>query len=284
MIDLHLHTKASDGELTPSELVKMAYDAGINTIAVTDHDTVRGIEEALEAGSKYNVNIIPGIEISTSYPDVQSEIHLIGLFINHKNETLKESLNTLSIYRKNRNMKLLERFNEINIKIDCDILFDNGSKSIETVGKPDFARALLLQNFTNSDTESYGKYLDDKTGLVRVKKEHLIIKDAICMIHNAGGIAILAHPFHISKNFNELNNIVSNLTDDGLDGIEVFYNNYDRKQVKTLKTIARNHGLIKSGGSDLHFVNSSRGSRIGFYGVKKNIPDSILKEMPFKAT
>ncbi len=280
MIDLHLHSSASDGELTPSRLVEEAAAAGVTTMALTDHDTISGVDEAIKAGKKLSVTVIPGIEISTSHKDVRGEIHLIGLFIDHTDNYFLEKLKILSVYRKIRNEELIKNFHNLSIELDADILFDNGKKNTSTIGKPDFARTLLAQNFIHNEGEAYGKYLDDKTGLAYVEKAHLNLPDAIQIIHKARGIAILAHPFHITNNYDSLLNIISEMTENGLDGIEVFYNNYNRKQIKSLKNIAKHCSLIKSGGSDLHYLNSSRGSKLGFYGVKKNIPDSLLDDMP----
>lgn len=281
MIDLHMHTTASDGTLSPPELVNFAHRSHLTAIAITDHDTVNGIPEARKQAAEYGLEIIPGVEISTFHLLAESEIHLLGLFIDPKNPLLLQKLSILAEYRKNRNTLFLEHFHEIGIELDPEILFhtDTCSKTLETLGKPDFARALYKAGIVKREGEAYGKYLNDKTGLVKAVKQKIEIKEAIEIIHQADGLAILAHPFHITKNYDELFRLIQKLAVEGLDGMEVFYHNYDRKQVKNLKKIANMFHLLKSGGSDFHGVNSYRNTKIGFYGIKRNIPDDILEKM-----
>lgn len=281
MIDLHTHTTASDGVLTPTQIIEQAANNNITTLAITDHDTVNGIAEGLEAAEKFNITLIPGIEISTKADLFADEIHLVGLFIDTQNQDLLQTLELLHNYRENRNKKIIEKLKDIGIEIPEELLFNTSSrtKTISTLGKPDFAKALYKIGAVKHEAEAFGKFLNDKNGLAGVSKERIDLEDAISLIHKANGLAILAHPFHITKNYNELYSLVEKYTQCGLDGIEVYYNNYNRKQIKNLKKLAEHFGLLKSGGSDFHFAGGYRQARLGFFGEKKNIPDDILKDI-----
>lgn len=281
MLDLHTHTTASDGVLTPTQLIEQAAENNIGTIAITDHDTVSGIAEGLKAAEKFNIMLIPGIEISTKADSFDEEIHLVGLFINPQNPELLHELELLKTFREKRNRKIIERLKEIGIEIPEELLLNMSSrpKTIATLGKPDFAKALYKIGAVKHEAEAFGKFLNDKNGLAGVQKERIELGDAISLIHKAGGLAILAHPFHITKNYTELYTLVEKYAGQGLDGMEVYYNNYNRKQIKNLKKLAEHFGLLKSGGSDFHFAGGYRQARLGFFGEKKNIPDDILKEI-----
>lgn len=281
MLDLHTHTTASDGVLTPTQLIERAAENNIMTIAITDHDTVCGIAEGVEAAQKVGVTLIPGIEISTKADSFTGEIHLVGLFINPQNPELLQKLELLKTFREERNNKIIEKLKEIGIEIPKELLLNMSSrpKTIATLGKPDFAKALCKIGAVKHETEAFSKFLNDKNGLTGVSKERLELSDAISLIHNADGLAILAHPFHITKNYTELYALVEKYAELGLDGMEVYYNNYNRKEIKNLKKLAEQFGLLKSGGSDFHFAGGYRQARLGFFGEKKNIPDDILKEM-----
>lgn len=281
MLDLHTHTTASDGVLMPAQLIEQAAKNNISTIAITDHDTVSGIAEGFEAAKKFDVTLIPGIEISTKVDSFAEEVHLVGLFIDPQNPQLLHEIERLKTFREERNKKIIMRLKEIGIEIPQDILLNMSSrpKTVATLGKPDFAKALYKVGAVKHEAEAFGKFLNDKNGLAGVQKERIELSDAISVIHKAGGLAVLAHPFHITKNYTELYALVEKYTGLGLDGMEVYYNNYNRKQVKILKKLAEHFGLLKSGGSDFHFAGGYRQARLGFFGEKKNIPDDILKEM-----
>ena len=277
MIDLHCHTTASDGGLTPGELIEKAYKEGLSTIAITDHDTVSGIEEAVGSAENLQIEVIPGIELSSSFNNYITEIHILGLFIDWKNSFLQETLENLRQYRYNRNVKLIQNLESAGIKISPDEL----SKSLETAGKPNFGTALTKKGYAKNQAEAMKKFLSDKNGIAKTQKERLSIEDAIDVIHEAGGLAVLAHPHLIKKELGSVSALyefVEKIKKLGLDGIEVFYHGYNKKMVKDLKRIARNTGLFASGGSDYHHM-SFRNSRLGFYGPKKNIPGDLVEKM-----
>lgn len=278
MTELHSHTTASDGMLTPRELITKAHNENIKTIAITDHDTVEGLKEGRKVAEEYNMNFINGIELSCDYKDINKEFHIIGLFIDSKSSELITLINKVTKYREKRNTELLNNLKKINITITDDEIKKTG-KTIAHMGKPDFARLITQKGATKNLYEAYKKFLDDENGIIKVKKERIDTSECIKTIHNSNGIAVLAHPFTITKDKNTIISIINELKEQNLDGIEVFYNGYDKKQVKFLKQIARKKGLLMSGGSDFHEEDNQRRSKLAYFGPKKNIPDYIYEEM-----
>jgi len=276
MLDLHCHSNTSDGLLSPQELMLKAKESGINYIALTDHDTVAGLNEARITAEKYGINLINGVEISCQIP--KGELHILGLFVNPLDENLNNMFKKLQNYRRERNEKFLTKLKEIGIDINMDELLE-GNRKLENIGKPNFARYLEKKGIVKNSKDAYGKYLNDG-GLASVSKEKIKSEDAISAIHGAGGIAVLAHPDQVKLfNFTEFNNFVIDLKNKGLDGIEVYYSNYNKKQIKFYKKIAQNHGLVISGGSDFHGVEKYRNAKLGFYGFKKKIPPELLGDI-----
>lgn len=286
MIDLHCHTNISDGALSPEDLVKKAYQEGLKAIAITDHDTVTGISLAQNVAKELPIEIIPGIEISCNHPEISTEIHLVGLFINKESQILLELLEKLKKYRYNRNIKLISNLSAIDIEINDKDFSDHKyandkTKLFRKLGKPNFAKALVNKGYAKNQMEAMKKYLDDKNGLAKTIKETITISDAIKSIQQANGIAILAHPHFIRKELDHYNNFyifLQQLVEMGLDGIEVYYNKYKKKAIKELKRTAKNLALLLSGGSDFH-NEFYRNAQLGFYGMKKRIPEELLEKM-----
>jgi predicted metal-dependent phosphoesterase TrpH len=274
MIDLHCHSSASDGVLSPRELMEKAKVSGINYIALTDHDTTDGIREAKDASKEFGVNLISGVELSCRMDN--GELHIVGLFIDADNEALAGLLERLKILRRERNERLIEKFNSIGVGIDLDVLIQTG-KSMDNIGKPDFARYLYRKGYVKHEKEAYNIYMN-KGSLADVVKEKIGDAEAIEAIHVAGGLAVLAHPDQTNIfNYNDFKKFIDNLISRGLDGLEVYYTNYNQKQVKFYKRIAEKSGLLVSGGSDFHdpFGNPI----LGHYGKKNKIPTELVPLM-----
>jgi 3',5'-nucleoside bisphosphate phosphatase len=275
MIDLHCHSTASDGTLTPAELMVKARESGVNYIALTDHDTVDGIIEAEKTASGLNINLVKGIEISCNLDS--GELHIVGLFVDIKNEALTGLCSELIKFRLERNIRLYDKFHSIGIDIDKSLLLENG-KDMGKLGKPNFARYLYRKGYVKHEKEAYSLYLN-RGGLADVAKEKIDDYTAINVIHEAGGISILAHPDQTNIfNFSDFKKFISGLKSRGLDGIEVYYTNYNKKQIKFYKNIANVHDLLISGGSDYHGP-ASRNASLGFYGKKKMIPPELINAM-----
>lgn len=276
MVDLHCHSNYSDGSLSPRELISMAKESGINYLAITDHDTVDGMDEKIEIANEYNINMVTGVEISCDFRD--GELHILGLFFDYKNHDLNDFLLKLKKFRTERNFRMVEKFRSIGVEIDMDE-FLSGGKKIEAVGKPNFAKYLLDKGIVKNFKEAFNKYLKDG-GPADVKKQRVTEKEAIAQIHNAGGIAILAHPDQTKiRNYSEFEEFIKDMKEKGLDGIEVYYTNYTKKEIKFYKKIADKYNLLISGGSDYHGGNKAYGIRLGFYGKNKRIPPEIIRNM-----
>ncbi len=277
MVDFHLHTRFSDGCLTPSELVNRAYNSGVKAISITDHDTLNGLDDGYKSANDLGLIFINGIEISTMVEDINDEIHIIGLNFNKSDRALIDMCLELKENRFQRNTALINKLDSIGITIDKNELL--ADKTICSIGKPDFAYYLYKKKIISCVYQAYDYYLKDDEGFC-IKKKLIDYKKVIEIIRNAGGVAILAHPLQIDIPKEKLLELVNKLTLVGLNGIEIYYNGYKKKDIKYLKSIAKKYELFISGGSDFHCDNM-RNSIIGFYGKKKNIPfvlyDNLLK-------
>lgn len=260
-VDLHIHTAASDGTYTPSQIIKLAKSQSISFIAITDHDTVDGIEESIAEGKKENIGVIPGIELSLNYPEVLGSIHLLGLYIDHKSNYIKEIIQVLKEYRIERNLKIFEKAKKLNIKID-----ENDFKEIplDTLGRAHIAAVLEKKGYVNSINEAFERYLK-KGGELYVNKRRYRVEEGIEIIHNIGGVAILAHPYTTKLNNNNLEIFVKYLINNcKLDGIEVFYPEHSPRFVDFYYQLAKKLDLIITGGSDFHGFNKPNVSLLSY--------------------
>ncbi|OHD13756.1 MAG: hypothetical protein A2086_13495 [Spirochaetes bacterium GWD1_27_9] len=277
MIDLHCHSTASDGLLTPRNLIVRAKERNLDYIALTDHDTIDGIKEAKEAAEESDINLITGTEITCDFKE--GELHILGLFIDQKSNELNDFLQKLKTYRYERNVALINKMKESGLQFDVNELVSKENQSLYSIGKPNFARFLVSKGIAKNEKEAFKKLLN-KGGVYSIEKQKVLPEEAIEAIHKASGIAILAHPDQIKiHDFHEFNDFAKDLKNKGLDGIEVYYANYKKKQVKFFKRIAINNGLVMSGGSDFHDDRRNRRVKLGFYGEKKIIPPEIIRNI-----
>lgn len=239
-IDLHIHSTASDGTLKPAEIVDMAESRAIDVIALTDHDTVAGVPEALERAEGTSVRVIPGVEISADDEGVQA--HVLGYFIDHTDGSLVGELRRFAEARLDRAYCILEKLHALGISLPSEQLGDEIQGG--AVGRPHIARLLMQEGYVASIEEAFGRYLNhgQKAYVPRAK---ISPADAIEMIHGAQGLAVLAHPWSILF-------LVEPLVEQGLDGLEVFYRDYDACQHGRLARLAQEYGLFLTGGSDYH--------------------------------
>jgi len=240
--DLHVHTRFSDGLDTPEQVVVKAKKLGLKAIAITDHDVIDGIPEALEAKKKHDLQVIPGLEFTTEIPE--AEIHILGYFIDCNNAPLKEILEKIQQSRRTRIHKILEKLADIGISIDLNkvlALCGDGS-----AGRPHVARALIEEGVVKSIREAFHKYLGWK-GPAYVPHFKLSPFEAIKYIVDAGGIAVYAHP--VISNYDE---IIPDLISCGLKGIEVYYPSHSNTAIKHYLDLAKKYGLLVTGGSDYH--------------------------------
>ncbi|MGN1318820.1 MAG: PHP domain-containing protein [Lachnospirales bacterium] len=252
-IDLHTHTTSSDGTLTPSELVKYAYEKNLSAVAITDHDTLNGIEEAKIIGDKIGVEVISGIEVSTEYEGV--EVHIVGLFVDRFNEELKFKLNNMRYKRSERNKLMALKLADLGLDITYyDIV--NQAKG-GTITRAHFAKVLKEKGYVSSNQEAFDRFLGQGKPAY-VKRECFNLKDTINMINNAGGVAILAHPLLYKFSKARLENAVSEMAGLGLKGIEAYYSTHSLSDTKYIKLIADKNRLKLSGGSDFHGANKPK--------------------------
>ena len=250
-IDLHTHTTASDGSLTPSQLVHYAKEKGLRALAVTDHDTIEGNEEALIAGMSEDLIVVPGIEISVDYSP--GSMHMLGYFIDTGSQRLQEKLALLQDSRADRNPKIIEKLNEIGLAVTYDEVVEASGGG--QVGRPHIAKVLLHKGYITTIQEAFDKYLG-KGGPAYFDKFRLSPEDAITMITDAGGVPVLAHPFTLKcNNQGELERLIKQLTDHGLQGIEVYYTEHNKQQSSRYRLLAERNNLLLTGGSDFHGAN-----------------------------
>jgi predicted metal-dependent phosphoesterase TrpH len=247
LIDLHSHTTASDGSLAPEELVTLAKRQGVSVLAVTDHDTVAGLSRAITEGERLGVEIIPGIEISCLYG--QTELHILGYFINPDDPQLKPALEKYWASREDRNPLIVQRLNELGCVLDyAEVKAAAGSA---TVGRPHIAQALLRKGYVKSVSEAFDRYLADD-GPAYVPRRLPSPAEAIGLIRQTGGIPVLAHPVYTARIKEPFDDICETLKGCGLMGIESLYSGHNQQQTDRYCSISRNHGLLVTGGSDFH--------------------------------
>ena len=272
LTDLHTHTTASDGRLTPSQLVRYAKEKDLRAIAVTDHDTVEGNDEAMRAGIEEGIEVVPGIEISVDY--TPGSMHMLGYFIAGGGDGLQEKLSLLQDSRADRNPKIIEKLNELGIGIHYDeVLKVSGGGQ---VGRPHIAQVLMQRGHTKTIQEAFDKYLG-KGAPAYFDKFRLEALDAISMIVDAGGVPVLAHPFTLyCKSSNDLEQLIAQLVDHGLQGIEVFYPEHNKQQTAAYHLLAKRHNLLVTGGSDFHGAHMA-GADLG--GGDLKIPYSLFENL-----
>ena len=205
MIDLHTHTTASDGDYSPEELIDIAISQGITTLAITDHDNTNGIERAIRYASSKNITLVPGIEVSANV--TKGEMHILGLFIDHQDPVFKKYLDDLQEKRDVRNIRLVEKFNELgyNITID-DLKRISGGK---VIGKPHFAKWFVENGYVKMSEDVYSTFFN-KPDFKAIKKITYAPDDIIKHIKANGGLAILAHPQSLELSFDDSDNIKNN--------------------------------------------------------------------------
>ena len=254
-VDLHLHTTYSDGRLTPGELIQIAAEQGIGVIAITDHDTVNGIEPALLATECFPyVTVIPGVEINTDVR--QGEVHILGYFVDYKNQSFLNTLDSLRNSRKDRAQKMLAKLSKLGINIEWERILeltDGGS-----VGRPHIAQALFEGQHVSNLQDAFERYIG-RNGPAYAERDRLSPKEAVELIIKANGLPVIAHPASIK----ELDQMIIDLKQSGLVGIEVYYDNYDKDTIERLSRLATKYDLIATAGSDFHGFEDDHETPLG---------------------
>ena len=249
VVDLHLHTLASDGRLSPTELVRLAARQGLKTVAVTDHDTTDGLAEAFEAAKKFpGLRIIPGIELSADVPG--DEVHVLGYFIDPDDAELQAELLRFREGRVDRAKTMVDKLDQLGIHVEWERVRHFAGDG--AVGRPHIAMALVEAGYCQEPKDAFPEYLG-RNGLAYVERVKLTPADAVGMIQRAGGAAVLAHPAYM----NDMEAGIASLSGIGLAGIEVHYAKYREDTIRQLARIARQYELIPCGGSDYHGMGNS---------------------------
>lgn len=263
--DLHVHTNYSDGVYTPENLIDLAIANNLDGIAITDHDTVNGIEDALLYIKKIDkFKVIPGIEFSCVYNN--EEVHILGYFIHFRDKNIIETTEILRNSRINRGIEMIKKINNLGFEIELeDVMVFSGERNI---GRPHIGRAMVKKGYVKSVPEAFEKYLD-RGKPAYVERYKISIKETINLIKSSGGLAVLAHP-GLLKDQNIINYCISL----GIDGIECIHSKHKEDQMNKYIEIAKLNNVFITGGSDFHGDKDVASPVLGEYWVDiRNIPE-----------
>ena len=249
-VDLHVHSNASDGTLSPEEVVARAVEKQLKAIALTDHDTIDGLSRARKAAAEPNLELIPGIELSCFYGD--TEIHILGFFVDETSPELTEGLKHLVHIRDQRNETMLKRFQEDGFEITMEDLQHGNPDTVVT--RAHFARVLTEKGYASSMSKAFDKYLQ-YGGRYCMRKEVVTPAQAMELLTRSGAWPCLAHPMQYHLGYRQIEDLVRQLKEMGLKGLEVYHSSQNPYQSSKLREIARTYGLLPSGGSDFHGSN-----------------------------
>ncbi len=253
-MDLHTHSVASDGTLTPTEIVELADKIGLAAVALADHDTVSGVAEFLKAGASCpGLEVVPGVEISTDFD--HKELHIVGLFVDGDNIPLNELLREIRSNRNKRNDQLVEKLRGLGFGITIEELLEEAGG--ESIGRPIVAKILVRKGYFSEPQEVFDKCLN-RNGPAYCKRILPSPVRAIDAIHAAGGLAIWAHPLHRGgRDRSFMRRVLKAVVPLGLDGVEAYYTQFTPEQTRAVLDVAAEFGLAISGGSDFHGANQA---------------------------
>ena len=273
-IDLHLHTLASDGRLTPTELIQMVVENGLKTISVTDHDSTEGLAEAYEAAKEFpDLRIIPGIEMSADIPG--DEVHVLGYFLDYHDEEFQAQLTEFRMGRVGRAQVMVEKLDALGKPVAWERVMHFAGDG--TVGRPHIALAMVEAGYFKEPKEAFEEYLGND-GLAYYDRPKLAPAAGVEMIKKVGGVPVLAHPTFM----NDMEAGIANLKKVGLMGMEVYYAQYDDDTVRHLARLAKEYDLIPCGGSDYHGMGNSGEPLPGTLGPPEETI-ALLEEAAAKA-
>lgn len=272
-IDLHVHSTCSDGTLTPTQLVEYAAKKGLSAFALTDHDCISGIPEALEAAASLKLEVVPGIEFSTVRNG--QDIHILGLDIPYKDPVFLNELRQQQQERSDRNKKMIDKMAADGVSISWQQMKDRFGDMLWT--RAHFARYLAEQGYVKKMWDAFDSYLGDH-GKYYVPREKTTPQQMVALIRKTGGIPILAHPFQYHLPEEELVQLIRSLKEHGLLGIEAIYSTHTGTQENKLRKLARTFGLAVSGGSDFHGSNKPA-IDLGRGKGNLKIPKEVLEQL-----
>ncbi|MFP4630217.1 MAG: PHP domain-containing protein [Desulfohalobiaceae bacterium] len=246
-IDLHTHSSASDGTLSPRELIQEAVDSGLKALALTDHDTTAGLQEARQAGQELGLEVIPGCELSVDFK--QGQLHILGLWLPWEPRQLKSTLEDLRQKRHNRNERILAKLQGLGLKLEYSQVKELAGEA--SIGRPHIARLLLEMGYVESVQEAFDRYIGPQ-GAAYVPKDKLGPARAIQVLRQEQATVVLAHPYTLELPWSDLARELQGFKELGLQGLEVYYPDHTRQQVNDYLQLARDLDLLISGGTDFH--------------------------------
>ncbi|RDY33160.1 PHP domain-containing protein [Lachnotalea glycerini] len=274
-IDLHVHSNASDGTYSPTQLVDYASKKHLSAFALTDHDTVAGVNEAIHAATQYNIKVIPGVELSTDYNN--QDVHILGLFIDYTNDSFLSKLKDLNAIRAKRNDQMCYLLQKEGFDISIKKMYEKFGDTVIT--RAHFARYLLDHGYLSSMKEAFDSYLDVGCSCY-VPKYKCSPFEAIDIILKANGVPVLAHPLLYRFNNKQLEELVHLLKNSGLMGIEAIYSLNENQDEANMLALARKYNLKVTGGSDFHGKNKPN-IDLGIGRGSLLIPASLLEQFAF---
>ena len=267
-VDLHIHSTASDGRLSPEAVVFKAAELGLTTIALADHDSVAGIAPALIAAKAFpQLRVIPCIETSTEVP--YGEVHVLGYFIDYTSHNLQANLARLRHSRRERAQGMIAKLEKLGIHIEWQRVQEIAGSG--TIGRPHLAQAMLEKGYITSLKEAFTKYIS-QGGPAYVEREKMTPVEAVALILRANGLAVLAHPFTV----NNPETVIIELKAAGMVGIEAYYADYSADKVSRLVSLADRHNLIATGGSDYHGLDAGNETMIGGVDVPTESVEQLI--------
>ena len=244
MVDLHLHTTASDGRLSPTELIHLLASQGLKQVAISDHDTTEGLAEAFAAAGEFpDMRIIPAIELSTDIPG--DEVHMLGYFLRHEDEELQKILREFRMGRLERGRMMVEKLATLGINIEWERVQEIAGEG--SVGRPHIALAMVEKGYCKEPKDAFPEYLG-RNGSAYVERSKMTPPEAVEMLIRFGAVPVLAHPAYL----NDMETTIAELAEAGIVGLEVHYAQFSPETVQQLAGLADRYGLIPCGGSDYH--------------------------------
>ncbi len=267
-VDLHLHSTASDGQYTPTELVRLALKKGLKVIALTDHDSTDGVQEALDAARGTGLMVIPGVEISTDVPG-EHELHILGYHINYRYSPLQEELSKLRQSRLSRARLIVRKL----ARVGCPLRWEKvlALAGDGSVGRPHIAQAMVEAGYVDSVESAFRLYLG-RGATAYVPRPKLAPQDAVRLVLDAGGVPVLAHPANVLEH-------LPSLVRAGLMGLEVYYNGYEEAEREFLLGLANKYNLIATGGSDFHGPEVMMANEIGGTHVPWQVVEDLRRSL-----
>jgi len=270
-IDLHVHTTASDGTESPAHIVELALEAGLAAVAVTDHDTADGCREALEAGERLGLEVVPGIELSTKF---HASVHILGYYIDAQSPHLLPVLEWMVNDRNQRNRRIAELMASDGLPVSYDEMQRRFSG---VIGRPHFAELLVEFGLAEDVSDAFRRFMN-RGEKYYIGRSFLPLDRSIEIILLAGGVPVLAHPFQYRMDDAELRELIEYCIGKGLRGMECRYSGYRPDQVAYLEKLAAEYGLIRTGGSDFHGTSKPH-IRIGSGTGALDVPCRYLEEL-----